>query len=187
LSLRSLKRGLGGGIDGVAQEYFVCSEEDAVPLPANMSYEKGATMPVAYATAWSSLFSHHPKLQSGQTVLCLGTGGVSLCAAQVCLSSLPIIALLMEDRSGQRSKSYPYFILAEEAGSSKGPAATTRPKSRNQRRSDHRLLQDRHLGSGGQKAEWRQGSGLCHRGCWKRDYRKKYKEHQARRTRRCFR
>jgi NADPH:quinone reductase-like Zn-dependent oxidoreductase len=83
LALRSLKRGLGGGIDGVAQEYFVCSEEDAVPLPAHMSYEEGATMPVAYTTAWSSLFSHHPKLQSGQTVLCLGTGGVSLCAAQV--------------------------------------------------------------------------------------------------------
>ena len=83
LPLRSLKRGLGGGIDGVAQEYFVCNEEDVVPFPANMSFEEAATMPVAYTTAWSSLFGHHPKLQSGQTVLCLGTGGVSLCAAQV--------------------------------------------------------------------------------------------------------
>jgi NADPH:quinone reductase-like Zn-dependent oxidoreductase len=83
LPLRSLKRGLGGGIDGVAQEYFVCNEEDVVPIPANMSFEEAATMPVAYTTAWSSLFGHHPKLQSGQTVLCLGTGGVSLCAAQV--------------------------------------------------------------------------------------------------------
>lgn len=87
LPLRCLKQGLGGGIDGVAQEYFVCSEEDAVPLPSHMSYEQGATMPVAYTTAWSSLFSHHPKLQSGQTVLCLGTGGVSLCAAQVGLDN----------------------------------------------------------------------------------------------------
>ena len=84
LPLRSLKRGLGGGIDGVAQELFVCNEEDVVPIPANMSFEEAATMPVAYTTAWSSLFGHHPKLQSGQTVLCLGTGGVSLCAAQVC-------------------------------------------------------------------------------------------------------
>ena len=88
LALRSLKRGLGGAIDGVAQEYFVCSEEDAVPIPSNMSFEEGATMPVAYTTAWSSLFSHHPKLQSGQTVLCLGTGGVSLCAAQVSFECL---------------------------------------------------------------------------------------------------
>ena len=96
LPLRCLKQGLGGGIDGVAQEYFVCSEEDAVRIPSTMSFEEAATMPVAFTTAWSSLFSHHPRLQSGQTVLCLGTGGVSLCAAQVCspvldcpLSTLP--------------------------------------------------------------------------------------------------
>lgn len=31
------------------------------------------------------MFSHHPTLQSGQTVLCLGTGGVSLFAAQLAL------------------------------------------------------------------------------------------------------
>jgi NADPH:quinone reductase-like Zn-dependent oxidoreductase len=40
---------------------------------------------VAYATAWSSLYSHAIKLQAGQTVLCLGTGGVSLAAAQLAL------------------------------------------------------------------------------------------------------
>lgn len=90
LALRSLKRGLGGGIDGVAQEYFVCDEEDAVKIPSTMTFEEAATMPVAYTTAWSSLFTHHPKLQSGQTVLCLGTGGVSLCAAQVCLQPAPL-------------------------------------------------------------------------------------------------
>jgi NADPH:quinone reductase-like Zn-dependent oxidoreductase len=83
MALRSLKRGLGGGIDGVAAEYFVCDQEEAIPLPSTMSYEEGATFPVAFTTAWSSLFSHHPSLQAGQTVLCLGTGGVSLCAAQV--------------------------------------------------------------------------------------------------------
>lgn len=80
---RGLHRGLGGGIDGVAADYFVCDEEEAVAIPSNFSFEDGATMAVAFATAWSSLYSHHPKLQAGQTVLCLGTGGVSLCAAQV--------------------------------------------------------------------------------------------------------
>ena len=48
-----------------------------------MTLQEGSTLPVAFTTAWSSLYSHHPKLQSGQTVLCMGTGGVSLCAAQV--------------------------------------------------------------------------------------------------------
>ena len=83
MALRSLKRGLGGGINGVATEYFVCDEQEAIPLPDGMSFEEGSTFPVAGTTAWSSLYSHHPKLQAGQTVLCLGTGGVSLSAAQV--------------------------------------------------------------------------------------------------------
>ncbi|ORY35335.1 putative alcohol dehydrogenase [Naematelia encephala] len=85
MKLRSLKRGLGGAIDGVAAEYFVCDEEEAVLVPSNFSFAEGATLPVGYTTAWSSLFSHHPKLQAGHTVLCLGTGGVSLCAAQLAL------------------------------------------------------------------------------------------------------
>jgi NADPH:quinone reductase-like Zn-dependent oxidoreductase len=94
MALRSLKRGLGGGIDGVAADYFVCDEQEAISLPDSMSYEEGSTFPVAGATAWSSLFSHHPKLQAGQTVLALGTGGVSLMAAQVCLHlSLPVLSL----------------------------------------------------------------------------------------------
>jgi NADPH:quinone reductase-like Zn-dependent oxidoreductase len=68
MALRSLKRGLGGGIDGVAADYFVCDEQEAITLPDSMSYEEGATFPVAGSTAWSSLMSHHPKLQAGQTV-----------------------------------------------------------------------------------------------------------------------
>jgi NADPH:quinone reductase-like Zn-dependent oxidoreductase len=82
LALRSLKRGLGGAIDGVAAEYFVCDQEEAILIPANFTFADASTIPVAMGTAWSSLFSHQPRLQSGQTVLCLGTG-VSLCAAQV--------------------------------------------------------------------------------------------------------
>ncbi|WVR06228.1 hypothetical protein IAU60_003258 [Kwoniella sp. DSM 27419] len=85
LPLRCLKRGLGGAIDGVAAEYFVCDEAEAVRIPSNYSFADAATMPVACATAWSSLYAHHPKLKAGETVLCLGTGGVSLCAAQIAL------------------------------------------------------------------------------------------------------
>jgi len=94
MALRSLKRGLGGAIDGVAAEYFVCSEEEAVHLPPHFTFAEGATLAVAYTTAWSSLFSHSPKLQPGQTVLCLGTGGVSLCAAQV---SQPLVPRRLQD------------------------------------------------------------------------------------------
>ncbi|KAL1409735.1 hypothetical protein Q8F55_003732 [Vanrija albida] len=82
-----MSRGLGGGIHGVAQELFVCSEEDAVHIPKHFSYAEGATLPIAFATAWSSLYAHHPKLRAGETVLCLGTGGVSLAAAQIALAA----------------------------------------------------------------------------------------------------
>lgn len=86
LSHRSLRNGLGGGVDGVACEYFVCDEAEAVRIPRGFSFADGATLPIAFGTAWSSLFGHQPKLMPGQTVLCLGTGGVSLCAAQLALA-----------------------------------------------------------------------------------------------------
>ncbi|WRT68120.1 uncharacterized protein IL334_005095 [Kwoniella shivajii] len=99
LALRSLKRGLGGAIDGVAAEYFVCDEQEAVNIPSNFELIEGSTLPVAYTTAWSSLYSHHPSLQSGQTVLCLGTGGVSLSAAQIALISGARVILTSSSQS----------------------------------------------------------------------------------------
>lgn len=53
MKLRSLKRGLGGAIDGVAQEYFVCDEEEAVMMPSNFDYRDGSTLSVSrlYARA----------------------------------------------------------------------------------------------------------------------------------------
>lgn len=76
-------RGLGGAVHGIASEYFLLDASDLVHLPQHMSFEEGSTLPIAATTAWNSLYGHHPKLQAGQTVLCLGTGGVSLFAAQV--------------------------------------------------------------------------------------------------------
>lgn len=67
----------------VLAEYFVVDQSQLVRMPAHMSYEEGSTLTIAAATAWSSLYGHHPTLKAGNTVLCLGTGGVSLFAAQV--------------------------------------------------------------------------------------------------------
>ncbi|WOO79479.1 Zinc-type alcohol dehydrogenase-like protein [Vanrija pseudolonga] len=99
LSKGDMSRGLGAGLHGVAQELFVCSEEDAFHIPKHFTYAEGATLPVspplydpnsrqiAFGTAWSSLYAHNPKLRAGETVLCLGTGGVSLSAAQIALAA----------------------------------------------------------------------------------------------------
>lgn len=72
---------LGGQVDGVLAEQIVLSEEGVVPIPAHLSFEEAATLPCAAMTAWHALFARG-KLTAGETVLTLGTGGVSLFAAQ---------------------------------------------------------------------------------------------------------
>ena len=70
---------LGAGmVDGVLAEYVVFHENDAVHVPANLSYIEAATLPCAGVTAWNALMVAGKPLQAGQTVLLLGTGGVSL-------------------------------------------------------------------------------------------------------------
>ena len=72
---------LGGSADGVLAERIVLSDEGVVPIPAHLSYEEAATLPCAAMTAWHALFTRG-QLTAGETVLTLGTGGVSLFAAQ---------------------------------------------------------------------------------------------------------
>lgn len=74
------KSALGGAIDGVLAEYALFRERGLVRVPANLSFEEGATLPCAALTAWHALQSGN--LTSGQSVLTLGTGGVSLFALQ---------------------------------------------------------------------------------------------------------
>ena len=73
---------LGGSIDGVLAEHVVLEEGGAVKLPAGMSFEEGATLPCAGVTAWVAL-EENGHLQPGETVLAMGTGGVSIFALQL--------------------------------------------------------------------------------------------------------
>jgi NADPH:quinone reductase-like Zn-dependent oxidoreductase len=74
------KSALGGAIDGVLAEHKLFCERGLVRVPANLSFEEGATLPCAALTAWHALQSGN--LTCGQSVLTLGTGGVSLFALQ---------------------------------------------------------------------------------------------------------
>lgn len=71
---------LGGAIDGMAAQYVVLDEQGVVRVPQHLSDEEAACLPCAAVTAWDAL--HHAGLRAGQTVLLLGTGGVSIFAAQ---------------------------------------------------------------------------------------------------------
>ena len=75
--------GLGGpGVDGVLTERIAVPATGVVRIPDAMSFEEAATLPCAGVTAWSALFERRP-VQPGETVLLLGTGGVSIFALQL--------------------------------------------------------------------------------------------------------
>lgn len=71
---------LGGAIDGVLAERVVFNQQGLVRIPNGYSFEEAATLPCAAVTAWQALTL--AGLQAGQTVLMLGTGGVSIFALQ---------------------------------------------------------------------------------------------------------
>jgi len=72
---------LGGAIHGVLAEYVLFDHQGLVQLPSHLSFEEGATLPCAGVTAWNALYAGRPLI-AGQSVLVLGTGGVSIFALQ---------------------------------------------------------------------------------------------------------
>ncbi|MDZ7962226.1 MAG: NAD(P)-dependent alcohol dehydrogenase [Aulosira sp. DedQUE10] len=81
LTKEKMKSDLGGGINGMLAEYVVLHQDGLVILPNHISYIQGATLPCAAVTAWHALVSKGNIIE-GNTVLLLGTGGVSIFALQ---------------------------------------------------------------------------------------------------------
>jgi NADPH:quinone reductase-like Zn-dependent oxidoreductase len=75
------KSALGGEIDGVLAEYVLFNEQGLVAIPEHLTDEEGATLPCAGVTAWNAL--NTGGCTCGETVLTLGTGGVSVFAVQL--------------------------------------------------------------------------------------------------------
>jgi NADPH:quinone reductase-like Zn-dependent oxidoreductase len=73
---------LGGPLQGVLTEQLLLPEDGLSPYPAHLSPIEAATLPCAALTAWSALVTLG-QVTAGQTVLILGTGGVSLFALQI--------------------------------------------------------------------------------------------------------
>jgi NADPH:quinone reductase-like Zn-dependent oxidoreductase len=72
---------LGANLDGMLAEYAVLSEDALVRVPNHLSFEEAATLPCAAVTAWVALMGHR-RVTAGDTVLTLGSGGVSVFALQ---------------------------------------------------------------------------------------------------------
>jgi NADPH:quinone reductase-like Zn-dependent oxidoreductase len=73
---------MGLPLDGMLCEYIVMYENAAIKLPAGYSFEEGACLPCAGVTAWNCLFVTGRSMRPGDSVLVLGTGGVSIWALQ---------------------------------------------------------------------------------------------------------
>lgn len=97
-----MQSALGGGIDGVLAENCVFAQSALAHIPAHLSFEQAATLPCAALTAWHALFERAPLLP-GETVLVLGTGGVSVFALQLArLAGANVIATSSSDDKLER-------------------------------------------------------------------------------------
>lgn len=72
----------GDGIDGFAAEVVVRPENAFTLAPSGWSHAQAATITTAGVTAWRALVAEG-GLKAGDTVLTLGTGGVSIAALQL--------------------------------------------------------------------------------------------------------
>lgn len=61
--------------DGTLAEYIAVEARNVAPLPGDIDFTVGASLPMPGLTAWQGLFQHG-RLQSGQSVLVHGAAGV---------------------------------------------------------------------------------------------------------------
>jgi NADPH:quinone reductase-like Zn-dependent oxidoreductase len=80
-SVDVMNSALGGALDGVLAEEVVLKAGGVIPVPDHLSLEQAATLPCAALTAWHALVETG-GVTAGDTVLLLGTGGVSIFALQ---------------------------------------------------------------------------------------------------------
>jgi NADPH:quinone reductase-like Zn-dependent oxidoreductase len=80
-----MRTALGGAIDGVLAERVVLAEQGVVRFPGHLDDAEAATLPCAAVTAWEALT--RAGLAAGDTILTLGTGGVSIFALQLAKAS----------------------------------------------------------------------------------------------------
>jgi len=94
----------GSAADGVLAENVIFKEEAVLEIPRNLSDVEAATLPVAALTAWHAV-TRRSRVQSGESVVIQGTGGVSLFATQFvhALGARPIVTS-SSDQKLERAK-----------------------------------------------------------------------------------
>ena len=153
--------GLGASFDGTLREYAAFNQMGLVRMPRNLNYKEASTLSCAAVTSWNALYGLKP-LKTGETVLVLGTGGVSVFALQVwnLSNSLPQSSRVTFNtvRESSRSHGHRDNILGLKSGISQ--QAGRRSRSEVQRRS--KMGRDSEI-----PYRWWAGCRSYHRG-WRR-------------------
>jgi NADPH:quinone reductase-like Zn-dependent oxidoreductase len=97
----------GSVVDGALADHVVLQEDGLVRVPEHLSHEEASTLPCAAVTAWHALVEKG-RVRPGETVLVMGTGGVSIFALQ--------LALLAGARVITTSKSDEKLVRARKLG-----------------------------------------------------------------------
>jgi len=100
-----IRHALGGDIDGMLAEEVILSEDALAKIPPGMRFVDAATMPCAGVTAWNAIFESSNAIRPGDTVLLLGTGGVSVLGLQLAKAAgLQAIITSSSDDKLQRAR-----------------------------------------------------------------------------------
>ena len=95
---------LGSPLDGVLTEFAAFDEDGLLKIPPHMSFEEASTLPCAGVTAWNALM-HGKTLRAGETVLTLGTGGVSIVTLQLAkIAGARVIITSSSDEKLERAR-----------------------------------------------------------------------------------
>ncbi|MEM1307062.1 MAG: NAD(P)-dependent alcohol dehydrogenase [Pseudomonadota bacterium] len=95
---------LGGAVDGMLQRQIALPASGVLPIPDHLRFEEAATLPCAGVTAWYAHFVGG-AVKPGDTVLLLGTGGVSIFALQFAkLAGARVIITSSSDEKLERAR-----------------------------------------------------------------------------------
>jgi NADPH:quinone reductase-like Zn-dependent oxidoreductase len=100
-----IRHSLGGDIDGMLAEEVILHEDALVRIPPSLSFLDAATLPCAGVTAWNAIFVSSHNIKPGDSILLLGTGGVSILGLQLAKAAgLRTIVTSSSDEKLQRAR-----------------------------------------------------------------------------------
>jgi NADPH:quinone reductase-like Zn-dependent oxidoreductase len=108
---------LGGDLDGVLSERVVLEAAAVARVPEAFSFAEAATFPCAGVTAWHGLMGNEFPPGPGDTVLTLGSGGVSVFALQTAkLAGAAVIATSSSPAKLERLRELGADVLLDYTG-----------------------------------------------------------------------